>query len=213
MDVEIHKSTGRFDRKLAAILSNAARVFAREGYGGASIRRVAAEAGVSLAGLYHYVHSKEELLYLIQLHTFEAIVYNLRDQLEHVDDPLERFRTAVRNHLIHFVHHFDELRVCALELDSLSGDYYDEVAAVRREYFRLMAGLVQALRGDSPEPDPRARLTTLSLFGSLNWLFQWYDPARDPSPEEMATEFTDLFMYGFAPRLGRGDAAGDATDG
>ena len=75
----IHDTSNRpFDRKLARILSSAARVFARDGYGGASIRAVAGDAEVSLAGLYHYVKSKEELLYLIQLHTFRALVEALR---------------------------------------------------------------------------------------------------------------------------------------
>ena len=90
----------------------------------------------------------------------------------------------MRNHLLHFVQHIDELRVCALELDSLSGEYYDEVAEVRRDYYKLMVQQVQQLRGSDPQ-DSQTRLATLSLFGSLNWLFQWYDPAKGPDPEAL----------------------------
>jgi AcrR family transcriptional regulator len=195
----IHDTSNRpFDRKLARILSSAARVFARDGYGGASIRAVAGDAEVSLAGLYHYVKSKEELLYLIQLHTFRALVDNLHDVLEGLDDPRARFVAAVRNHLEHFVAHMPELKVCAVELDTLSGGFYDEVAVVRREYFKAMLELVDALRS-AGVPGPDARLATLSLFGSLNWPFQWYDPDRDLDAEGLADEFASLFVDGFSP--------------
>ena len=199
MVADIHDTSSRpFDLKLARILSSAARVFARDGYGGASIRAVAADAEVSLAGLYHYVKSKEELLYLIQLHTFRSIVGNLRPALEGLEHPSERLGAAVRNHLEHFVAHMPELKVCAVELDTLSGEFYDDVAVVRREYFKLMAELVDALRpDDAGGPDPR--LATLSLFGSLNWLFQWYDPDRDLDASALAEQFTALFIHGFLP--------------
>lgn len=200
MDTQLHAQSDRaYDRKLAHILSSAARIFAQEGYGGASIRKVAAHADVSLAGLYHYVRSKEELLYLIQLHTFRSIVDNLTTTLEGLTDPAERFRAAVRNHTEHFVAHMDELRVCAVELDTLTGDYYEEVAEVRRDYFKVMLELVSEMRGPGGVRAERTRLATLALFGTLNWLFQWYDPERDPDAEALADEFTDLFTRGFLP--------------
>ena len=199
MVAEIHDKSNRpFDRKLARILRSAAQVFARDGYGGASIRAVAAVAEVSLAGLYHYVKSKEELLYLIQLHSFRSIVDNLHDALEDLDEPEARLGAAVHNHLEHFVSHMPELKVCAVELDTLSGDFYDEVAEIRREYFKIMLELVSDLRADDAAgPDPR--LSALSLFGSLNWLFQWYDPEKDLGAEALAADFTRLFIRGFLP--------------
>ena len=190
-----------YDRKLATILRSAARVFAHEGYGGASIRKVAGDAGVSLAGLYHYVRSKEELLYLIQLHTFQSIVANLRETLERELDPRDRFRATVRNHTEHFVDHMDELRVCAVELDTLTGEFYEEVAAVRRDYYKLMLGVVRSLGTPEGAPEHHTRVVTLSLFGSLNWLFQWYDPKRDVNAETLAEQFSNLFVRGFLPRL------------
>lgn len=200
MDRQLHAQSDRaYDQKLAHILASAARIFAQEGYGGASIRKVAAHADVSLAGLYHYVRGKEELLYLIQLHTFRSIVDNLTAGLTGLDDPTERLRTAVRNHTEHFVAHMDELRVCAVELDTLTGDYYEEVAEVRRDYFKIMLGLVSDLRGTGGERAERTRLATLAVFGTLNWLFQWYDAERDPDAQALADEFTDLFTQGFVP--------------
>ena len=60
-----NKRPPAFDRKRLEVLAAAARVFCAEGYDKASMRRIAAEAQASLAGIYHYIESKEELLYSI----------------------------------------------------------------------------------------------------------------------------------------------------
>src|SRR6516165_2837124 len=82
---DLHDS--RFDRRLATLLEHAARIFCDKGYEGASMRDLSRATGMSLAGLYHYCESKEELLYLIQKHTFRTIIENLRDRLERSTDP------------------------------------------------------------------------------------------------------------------------------
>ena len=56
------RRTPSFDAKLLSLLGAAARVFAQDGYDRTSMRRIAREARMSLAGIYHYVASKEELL-------------------------------------------------------------------------------------------------------------------------------------------------------
>ena len=73
------RKTAKFDRKLVEILRAAAAVFAEVGYDPASIRMVADRAGVSVAGLYYYVRSKDELLYLIQYHVFDGLVRRFED--------------------------------------------------------------------------------------------------------------------------------------
>src|ERR1700693_6628781 len=77
----------RFDRRLAKILVHATNVFCEKGYAAASMRDLSRASGVSLSGLYYYFESKEELLYLIQKHTFSTIVDRLRQRLDEVADP------------------------------------------------------------------------------------------------------------------------------
>src|SRR5258708_32376573 len=80
----------RFDRRLAKVLQHAAHIFCEKGYEGASMRDLSRAAGMSLAGLYHYFESKEELLYLIQKHTFTTIIERLRQRLADVSRQEER---------------------------------------------------------------------------------------------------------------------------
>src|SRR5271154_7071742 len=85
----------RFDRRLAEILDYATEVFAEKGYDGASMRDLSRLSGISLAGLYYYFRSKENLLYFIQQHAFATIVERLRQRLASSSDPAARIRIFI----------------------------------------------------------------------------------------------------------------------
>lgn len=197
------KRTPTFDSKLIHLLNAAARVFSEVGYDKASMRRIAAEAQVSLAGIYHYVASKEELLYWIQVHTFDSLTQGLEKYLEDVVEPRERLGAAVRNHVGHFGEHMNELKVCARELETLEGEAFDDVNERRRAYFKAVHDIVKEL-----QPQQGATLdswlATANLFGMLNWFYQWYDPERSRvSLDELASQQTALFLDGYIEAASR----------
>ena len=191
------KRTPAFDSKRLQLLEAAARVFCEVGYDKASMRRISAETQVSLAGIYHYVASKEELLYWIQFHTFDSLLRGLESSLEGIVDPRERLGAAVRNHVRHFGEHMQELKVCARELDTLEGKAYDDVHERRRAYFATVHGLVLSLR-PKQAASRGSWLATANLFGMLNWFYQWYDPERSKvSLDDLADQQTALFLDGY----------------
>jgi AcrR family transcriptional regulator len=173
------------------------------------MRRIAAEARVSLAGIYHYVASKEEILYSIQLHTFDSLLRGLKSSLEGIVDPRERLGAAVHNHVRHFGENMNELKVCARELETLEGKAYDEVRDRRRAYFKAVHDLVRELH---PQPDAplRSWLATANLFGMLNWFYQWYDPERTRvSLDDLAAQQTALFLDGYVASASADDNGGN----
>ncbi len=199
IDTEQERTPG-FDIKKLHLLKVAARVFSEVGYDGASMRRIAAEAELSLAGIYHYVAGKEELLYWIQYDTFDSLLKSLQDSLDGLTDPRERLAVAVRNHVRYFGDNMYELKVCARELETLTGEAYDAVYERRRTYFEAAHRLVKDL--------PRKGATTISswiatanLFGMINWFYQWYDTGRSQvSLDELAAQQTALFLDGYIGR-------------
>ena len=204
----VRKRTATFDIKLVHLLAAAARVFAEEGFDRASMRRIAAEAQVSLAGIYHYVASKDELLLQIQLHTFDSLSRGLDRCLEGVAEPRERLAAAVRNHVGHFGANMAELKVCARELETLKGEAYREVYEIRRAYFKTVHGIVEEVQRRHGAPLD-SWLATANLFGMLNWFYHWYDPTRSRvSLDALAAHQTALFLDGYA-----GAPAGDEDRG
>ncbi len=189
---------GTYDDRQGRILEAATEVFAREGYERASMRAVAKVSGVSLAGLYHYFDSKEKMLFLIQFRTFNALVGHLREKLHGSEDPIEQLRILVRAHVSYFVANMTALKVCSHELDSLTGEAYDETRAIRREYYLLARSVVERLlaRRNGSNGASDLRVATMSLFGTLNWLYRWYDPSRGPSCNAVANQIAEQFLQG-----------------
>jgi AcrR family transcriptional regulator len=54
--------THHYDEKLQQILKASAKIFAEKGFHRTSIREIARTTDMSLAGLYYYFRTKEELL-------------------------------------------------------------------------------------------------------------------------------------------------------
>ena len=135
----------RFDRRLGQILDYATEIFAEKGYEGASMRDLSRLSGISLAGLYYYFESKEKLLYFIQQHTFTTIIERLHERLAESDDPETRIRIFVRNHIDYSVAKPKAMKVLAHEDDVLKNGYGTELAATKREYYRICVGLVEDL--------------------------------------------------------------------
>lgn len=188
-----------YEARLNHILEAATRVIARVGYGKASMRMVAKAAGVSLAGMYHYFDSKERMLFLIQFRTFNSLLNNLQEKLHGVTDPLEQLERMVRAHLEYFAANMAALKVCSHELDSLTGDAYEETRRIRHDYYQLTRSIVDRLLDQHAPDDPLDRhVATMSLFGTLNWLYRWYDPKKDRSPAALANHIVEQFLYGVA---------------
>jgi TetR/AcrR family transcriptional regulator, cholesterol catabolism regulator len=185
----------RFDRRLGQILDHATEVFCLKGYEGASMRDLSRATGMSLAGLYYYFESKERLLFLIQKHTFTTILEKLKAQLENVTDPEQRIRIFILNHLQYFVSNQQGLKVLSHEDESLKNSLGSEIAAIKREYYRICLGLMEDLRRGRGL-DFNARTATLSLFGMINWIYTWYNPRVDGNAEALADQMGDIVLGG-----------------
>ena len=192
----------RYDRRLAEILAHATDVFCKKGYEGASMRDLSRESGMSLAGLYYYFQSKERLLYLIQKHTFATIVQRLKSRLAEVLDPEDRVRGFIQNHLEYFLANQAAMKVLSHEDEVLKNGFGAEVAAIKREYYRICVGLLDELKR-ARGLQFSTRLAVLSLFGMMNWIYTWHNPRVDANAESIASEMGDIFLRGVMSNKGR----------
>ena len=185
----------RFDRRLKEILAHATDVFCEKGYEGASMRDLSRASGMSLAGLYYYFESKERLLFLIQKHTFSTIVARLKSRLEGVDDAEQRVRLFILNHLEYFLANQQAMKVLSHEADALKNGFASELAAIKREYYRICVGLLDELKKER-RLEFSTRIAVLSLFGMMNWIYTWHNPRVDADAEALAREMGEIFLRG-----------------
>jgi AcrR family transcriptional regulator len=187
-------STPDHDRKQERVLAAAAAVFAERGFHRASMRDVVAEAGMSLAGLYHYFPSKAGLLHEITVRSFDALLARLDDAP--AEPPRARLFTFVRNHLSFFLSRPHEMKVLVREWESLAAGLAEEADGKKRLYYQRAHEILRDLDGGR-SGEGALRLATLALFGMLNWTHTWYRPERDGSPEQLSERLLALFLDGF----------------
>jgi AcrR family transcriptional regulator len=185
----------RFDQRLAEILEHATGVFCEKGYEGASMRDLSRASGMSLAGLYYYFKSKERLLFLIQKHTFTTIVQRLKERLQAKEDAEDRIRIFILNHLEYFLANPQSMKVLSHEAEALKNGFAAEVAALKREYYRICVGLLDELKRERGLQFS-TRLAVLSLFGMMNWIYTWHNPRIDADAREISREMGDIFLRG-----------------
>jgi AcrR family transcriptional regulator len=186
-------------KKLDALLTKAAALIARKGFEATSMRDLGKAMDASLAGLYHYFSSKEDLLFQLQLRTFTALLEAQEEVAALPGTPEERFARLITGHLQFYEQHTNELKACTFELESLSGKAYETVEAIRRQYYRLMTAAVADVIGGAPsngKETRRSRHATLFVFGMLNWIFTWYEPSRHGTVEQIGQEMRDLVLNG-----------------
>jgi len=188
----------RYDQKLEFILRSAARIFAEKSYHSTSMRDISRATNVSLAGLYHYCKSKEELLFLIQDNCFGRVLERLEQRLLEVEDPVAKLGIFIENHLSFFAANMSEMKVLSHEAESLQGDLYTHVSTRKDNYTKLARQILRELQ-ESQESKQQIDLTvaTYALFGMMNWIYNWYDPHGKLKVSDLADNLLKLFLNGF----------------
>jgi len=159
------------------------------------MRDLSRASGMSLAGLYYYFESKERLLFLIQKHAFTTIVQRLKSRLDGVNDPERQIRVFILNHLEYFLANPSAMKVLSHEAEALKNGFASEVAAIKRQYYRICVGLLDQLKSECGV-EFSTRIAVLSLFGMMNWIYTWHNPRVDADAENIAREMGDIFLRG-----------------
>ena len=188
----------RYDQKLEFILRSAARIFAEKSYHSTSMRDISRATNVSLAGLYHYCKSKEELLFLIQDNCFGRVLERLEQRLQDVEDPVARLGIFIENHLSFFAANMAEMKVLSHEAESLGGDLYAHVSTRKDKYTKLARQILGEVQSTQQSKDPiDLTVATYALFGMMNWIYNWYDPQGKLKVSDLADNVMKLFLNGF----------------
>lgn len=198
----------RSNERLEDIVRHSAAVFARLGFHRAGMRDISRATGMSLAGLYYYFRSKDELLYLISSSAFGTLLEKLEAPFAATSDPAERLRVFVRQHLEYFLANKEEMKVISHEAQSLAPEFAAMAARKKQQYYKVLAGLVEDVlqaAGHAHPTQRHVRVATLSLFGMMNWIYNWHDPSRDGDARYLADVMTGIYLEGLCKVRARSD--------
>ena len=199
-------------QRYGGILDAACEIFARRGYHAATIREVARAARLSLAGLYHYVGGKDELLFLVLDRGLATMLRLLDQAVAPARTPEARLLALIRTHLEFGFHHAAALRVINRDWDLLAEPRRSEIAARRRAYIERGLRILDELDPHGRSDDELYSATNL-LLGMLNGIATGPFVRSREDARALAEQVGGLFLYGFLERSTDTGAAAAAIGG
>ncbi len=186
-------------QRYEGILKASTEVLARRGFHQATIREIARAAGLSLAGLYHYVGGKDELLFLVLDRALDRLIATLDHALLEARTPEGRLLALIQTHLDFGFHQASALKIINRDYELLGEPQRSEIAAKRSSYLERGLSILREL-----DPHGRSAAELLSatnlLLGMLNGIATRPFLRSAEDARALAAEVGALFLYGFLER-------------
>jgi AcrR family transcriptional regulator len=187
------------EERWAELLETATQVFYEKGYEGASLQDIAERLGMLKGSLYYYIKTKEDLLFEVISTVHQEGLAVIQARAEVPGDPLQRLKNVIVGHVEHICRNLVPTTVFLHELDALPPKRRREILGSDHAYqgvFRDLITLAQKKRQVRADLDPR--LAALSVLGSTNWVYRWFQPGGDLTPEKIGAQIADMAIHGIA---------------
>ena len=176
------------------ILTESARLFAKNGYKATNLQQVADNLGVTRQALYYYYRSKSDILAAL----FDEVMTRMEEGNEDAltESGGESFVTLLEKHIRVIVENTDLVAVLLLERPEIA-KLKDVPAARRRQAYsrRFLTAYEEGVaRGELRELDPQ--LTVNALLASANSISAWYHVGSRDKSQKVAETVTELLVSG-----------------
>jgi len=161
-----------------AILETAARVICERGYEGASIQDIAEACGLTKAGLYHHIRSKEHLLLEIQNYGMD-----------------ERLKACMEKNILLVTHGWSkEVTIILHEHATLTGDARAQINARKKRYVKFLeTSFAEAIRDGRIRP-VNPTVAAFAFLGMVLWIYKWFRPDGAIDAPTLVREMQDLLF-------------------
>lgn len=188
---------------LDEILRKSAKLMAKQGYHGTSMRDLAETTGHSLSGLYHYLDSKDELLFKINERGFTSLLETAKNILEQEISPEDKLKAVIGNHIDFFSSNMSEMRVMMFGTHDIDRKRSQIIIGLKDDYASIVKQVVSGYmnsRSNKQFAEQEISRKTYLLFGMMNWIYGWYSKNEHGSASELASDIYDTFTQGCVKR-------------
>lgn len=175
------------------ILAAAIQVFSQKGYAAASLQDVADAVGLLKGSLYHYISSKESLLFRIFQESHEEASALMADIDAQDLPPDAKLREFVRRLTLFYEQHRERASLYFGEWRHLTGDDRETVMKQRKEFELYVRTIIaEAHEGGLTDPDLDVKLATRYILTAVNGVILWYRPEGPLAGADIADQIADL---------------------
>ena len=194
---------GPVDRELTEmkqrlIVEGASKVLFEKGFGKTSIREIASACGMSMGQLYHYISSKDDILYLMHRHSQEMWHQHLVDAgFGQITDPVAKLEHGLRISIKYLSQNRELYQFIFTESKYLDKEHLRRVLDLDNQnvvgFYRHLLSLVPESKVKGREAELAANLVAfICLFLPLRG---WNLGLSKPEDVEIVVEFLVDFIF------------------
>ena len=194
------EAPGEGSERIVQILTEAARIFARKGYEGASMRDIAEACGISKSLLYHHFTSKEEIYSRVAVGATKELYQFVVEHVPQDATPTEKIRAFMVATAEYFRRHRWAWIASTTAFWNDPERHRQKERLTRRDrYEKYLRELIQEAIDAGEIRDVDVAMTGRMILSTLNWMHRWYNPSMPMKPEQIADIYYDLVFNGLRP--------------
>ena len=172
----------------------AAEIMCHKGYEATSMNDIAEAAGLTKAGIYHYIRGKEELLFEIMMYSMDNVEQHIIAPAREAADAEERLRTIIEQHTRSVLGGVGAITIVLDEMTSLTPPHRRTITARKRAYLDFIRETLDALAAEGKLRNVDTTIAAFSLLGMILWIARWYRRDGKLGIEEALKDYVEIGM-------------------
>jgi AcrR family transcriptional regulator len=186
----------KFTAQKNHIYEKGLQLFKNKGYDKTSVQEIAAASSLQKGSLYHYISSKENLLFEMIYRTVNTMVEMIENVKKEDLPPRQKLRRAIKMHLLSGTDFLDEFSLMMQETKYLSPKLKKRIILKKKQYDLAFREMIEEgiKKGELKKLD--TKVISFIILGALNWLYQWYSSKGPLSPQQISDIFCEVILSG-----------------
>ena len=181
-------------KRASHIYRIAAEIMCQKGYEATSMNDIAEAAGLTKAGIYHYIRGKEDLLFEIMTYAMDNLDQHIVAHAQEIGDAEGRLRKIVECHTNSLLEGVGAITIILEEMTALTPAHRRIIKARKRGYFEFIRQTLQQLESEGKLRPVDLTTAAFSLLGMILWISRWYRRDGKLSAEQVLHDYVDIAM-------------------
>jgi AcrR family transcriptional regulator len=159
--------------RTAEVYRAAAELMVEKGFAGTSIADIAKATGMTKAGLYHHISSKQDMLYQMLKHAMDELERVVSSPVRLIEDPEERLRQLMRLQIQGLVRHGLVFVVLFSEINHLAPAQQKEIRGRIKEHHALIRETLRELAENGRLRNLDVNIATMHIMNAITGVARW----------------------------------------
>ncbi len=170
------------------VFRTAASLMVQRGYAGTSMGDLAKAVGMTKAGLYHHINSKQDMLFQILHHAMEGLEREVIEPVKGISDPEERLREMIRLHVRGLFAHGLEFALLFPERRHLEPAQQKVIYQMVEDYLDQIRHALRELADEGKFQDLDINVTASHILQTIAGIARWYKEDKGVTEDHLVEQ-------------------------